>query len=148
MYLQLVGSFPNFPYGTADDIEAISALGLKYKIPVHVDGCLGGFIAAFMPQAGFPLSPFDFTLPGVTSISADTHKVFFKQLKVISNFKLFIYFIISMDMLLKVHQLYYILTKYIDIINIMYVQNGQVVIMVHRLSVDQDLVVVIISIFI
>jgi len=55
-------------------------LGLKYNIPVHVDCCLGGFIAAFMPQAGFPLPPFDFNLPGVTSISADTHKVFFLML--------------------------------------------------------------------
>lgn len=75
--LQLVGSFPNFPYGTSDDIVAIAALGLKYNIPVHVDCCLGGFIAAFMPQAGFFLPPFDFILPGVTSISADTHKVHF-----------------------------------------------------------------------
>lgn len=54
---------------------AISALGLKYNIPVHVDCCLGGFIAAFMPQAGFSIPSFDFNLPGVTSISADTHKV-------------------------------------------------------------------------
>lgn len=30
---------------------------------------------AFMEDAGFPLRPFDFRLPGVTSISADTHKV-------------------------------------------------------------------------
>lgn len=81
IYLQLVGSFPNFPYGTSDDIEAISALGLKYNIPVHVDCCLGGFIAAFMPHAGFPLPRFDFILPGVTSISADTHKVIFLRTK-------------------------------------------------------------------
>jgi len=72
--IMIVGSFPNFPYGTSDDIEAISALGIKYSIPVHVDCCLGGFLAAFMPQAGFSLPPFDFNLPGVTSISADTHK--------------------------------------------------------------------------
>jgi glutamate/tyrosine decarboxylase-like PLP-dependent enzyme len=30
-----------------------------------------------MPQAGFFLPQFDFILPGVTSISADTHKVIF-----------------------------------------------------------------------
>lgn len=29
---------------------------------------------AFMKDAGFPLPPFDFSVPGVTSISADTHK--------------------------------------------------------------------------
>lgn len=72
--IMLVGSTPNFPYGTMDDIEAISELGVKYSIPVHVDACLGGFLICFMPDAGFDLPPFDFKLPGVTSISADTHK--------------------------------------------------------------------------
>ena len=46
-----------------------------YNIPVHVDSCLGGFLVPFMEKAGFPLEPFDFRVPGVTSISADTHKV-------------------------------------------------------------------------
>ncbi|XP_012062909.1 PREDICTED: sphingosine-1-phosphate lyase [Atta cephalotes] len=72
--VMLVGSTPNFPHGTMDNIEAISELGIKYGIPVHVDGCLGGFLACFMSDAGYPLPPFDFKLPGVTSISADTHK--------------------------------------------------------------------------
>lgn len=72
--IMLVGSAPNFPYGTMDNIEAISELGLKYDIPVHVDACLGGFLACFMSDAGYALPPFDFRLPGVTSISADTHK--------------------------------------------------------------------------
>lgn len=70
----LVGSAPQFPHGIIDPIEEISALGIKYGIPVHVDACLGGFLIAFMDEAGFPLKPFDFRLPGVTSISADTHK--------------------------------------------------------------------------
>lgn len=72
--IMLVGSAPNFPYGTMDNIEAISQLGVKYNIPVHVDACLGGFLACFMSDAGYPLPPFDFSLPGITSISADTHK--------------------------------------------------------------------------
>ena len=72
---QLVGSAPNFPYGTMDNIEAISALGVRYNIPVHVDACLGGFLICFMKQVGHELPLFDFSLPGVTSISADTHKV-------------------------------------------------------------------------
>ncbi|VDM80240.1 unnamed protein product [Strongylus vulgaris] len=59
--LQLVGSAPNFPFGTVDDI---------YNIPVHVDACLGGFLLAFIDNA----QPFDFRVPGVCSISADTHK--------------------------------------------------------------------------
>ncbi|KAJ9576573.1 hypothetical protein L9F63_025530, partial [Diploptera punctata] len=72
--IMLVGSAPNFPYGTMDDIEAIAALGVEYNIPVHVDACLGGFVIAFMNDAGYKLPRFDFSLPGVTSISADTHK--------------------------------------------------------------------------
>jgi glutamate/tyrosine decarboxylase-like PLP-dependent enzyme len=49
---------------------------MKYNIPLHVDACLGGFLIAFMDQAGFPLKPFDFRVPGVMSISCDTHKVY------------------------------------------------------------------------
>jgi sphinganine-1-phosphate aldolase len=71
----LVGSAPNFPYGTMDDIVAIAALGRKYNIPVHVDACLGGFLILFMKRAGYNVAPFDFSVDGVTSISADTHKV-------------------------------------------------------------------------
>lgn len=72
--IMLVGSVPTYPYGVMDDIKSIASLGVKYDIPVHVDCCLGGFLLAFMPEAGFELPPFDFRVPGVTSISADTHK--------------------------------------------------------------------------
>nr|CAH7728754.1 unnamed protein product [Callosobruchus chinensis] len=72
--IMLAGSAPNFPYGTMDDIQAISELGLKYGIPVHVDSCLGGFLSCFMEDAGYPIPLCDFRLLGVTSISADTHK--------------------------------------------------------------------------
>lgn len=37
----LVGSSPQFPHGSIDDITAIGQLGLDYDIPVHVDACLG-----------------------------------------------------------------------------------------------------------
>ena len=73
--VMLVGSAPNYPYGTMDNIEAIAKLGKKYNIPVHVDACLGGFLIIFMKRAGYQVRPFDFSLDGVTSISADTHKV-------------------------------------------------------------------------
>ncbi|XP_071550599.1 sphingosine-1-phosphate lyase 1 isoform X2 [Panulirus ornatus] len=70
----LAGSAPQFPHGVIDPIEEIGALGIECNIPVHVDACLGGFLIPFMDDAGFPLSPFDFRVKGVTSISADTHK--------------------------------------------------------------------------
>ncbi|CAK1599076.1 unnamed protein product [Parnassius mnemosyne] len=70
----IVGSAPNYPYGTMDDIGALSALAAECGVPLHVDACLGGFVCAFMARAGHQLPPFDFRLPGVASISADTHK--------------------------------------------------------------------------
>ncbi|VDN04467.1 unnamed protein product [Thelazia callipaeda] len=70
----LVGSAPNFPTGTIDNIEEIAKIGQSYDIPVHVDACLGGFLIVFMEEAGYPLKLFDFRLDGVTSISCDTHK--------------------------------------------------------------------------
>lgn len=71
----LVGSAPNFPHGIVDDIVGLGNLATRYNIPLHVDCCLGSFIVAFMQKAGFnDLPPFDFRVPGVTSISCDTHK--------------------------------------------------------------------------
>ncbi|XP_044879907.1 sphingosine-1-phosphate lyase 1 isoform X2 [Mauremys mutica] len=71
----LACSAPQFPHGVMDPIEEVAKLALKYRIPFHVDACLGGFLIAFMEKAGFPLQrPFDFRVEGVTSISADTHK--------------------------------------------------------------------------
>ena len=41
---------------------------------MHVDCCLGGFILPFAKEAGFGIPNFDFSIPGVTSMSCDTHK--------------------------------------------------------------------------
>lgn len=70
----LVGSAPNFPHGIVDDISALSRLAVKHKLPLHVDCCLGSYVIAFLSKAGFPSPDFDFRVPGVTSISVDTHK--------------------------------------------------------------------------
>jgi sphinganine-1-phosphate aldolase len=40
----------------------------------HVDACLGGFVLPFARKLGHPVPPFDFAVPGVTSMSVDTHK--------------------------------------------------------------------------
>ncbi|XP_019809447.2 sphingosine-1-phosphate lyase 1 isoform X2 [Bos indicus] len=71
----LVCSAPQFPHGVIDPIPEVAKLAVKYKIPLHVDACLGGFLIVFMEKAGYPLEQlFDFRVKGVTSISADTHK--------------------------------------------------------------------------
>lgn len=72
--MQLVGSAINFPDGCQDDIVGLGRLAKKYKIGLHVDCCLGSFIMPFLEKAGFHTEPFDFRVPGVTSISCDTHK--------------------------------------------------------------------------
>jgi len=70
----LAGSFPGFPHGVYDDIEGLSKIAVKYKIPLHVDACLGGLLVCFYESANISIPKFDFRLPGVTSISADLHK--------------------------------------------------------------------------
>jgi sphinganine-1-phosphate aldolase len=69
-----IGSACNYGYGTVDPIEELSSLAQDKGIGLHVDGCLGGFILPFGQKLGYPIPVFDFRLPGVTSISADTHK--------------------------------------------------------------------------
>jgi sphinganine-1-phosphate aldolase len=59
-----------------DPVRQIAALAVEKGLPLHVDACLGGFLIAFAERAGIrDLEPFDFRVKGVTSISADTHKV-------------------------------------------------------------------------
>ena len=70
----VVGSAPAFPHGVIDPIPEIAALAADRGVPCHVDACLGGFILPWAERLGYPVPPFDFRLPGVTSISADTHK--------------------------------------------------------------------------
>jgi glutamate/tyrosine decarboxylase-like PLP-dependent enzyme len=69
-----VGSAGNYPYGLIDPLEDLSDLALKHDLGLHVDGCLGGFILPWAEKLGYPIPVFDFRLPGLTSMSADTHK--------------------------------------------------------------------------
>src|SRR6202034_2844150 len=70
----LIGSACNYGYGTGDPIAALSDIALAHGVGLHVDSCLGGFILPFGQELGYDIPVFDYRLPGVTSISADTHK--------------------------------------------------------------------------
>ena len=70
----IVGSAPNFPHGIVDPNEEMSEIARQRGICFHVDACLGGFVLPWAEKLGYPVNPFDFRLPGVTSISTDTHK--------------------------------------------------------------------------
>lgn len=70
----IVGSAGTYPHGLIDPIPELGELALRHDIGLHVDACLGGFVLAWADELGYPVTPFDFAVPGVTSISADTHK--------------------------------------------------------------------------
>lgn len=70
----LVGSAPQYPHGVVDPIAELGALAQERGLGLHVDACVGGFMLPFVERLGYPVPPFDFRVPGVTSISADLHK--------------------------------------------------------------------------
>lgn len=70
----LVGSATSYAHGTVDPIRELGALALERNVLLHVDGCIGGFLLPFFRRMGAPVTEFDFTVPGVTSISMDFHK--------------------------------------------------------------------------
>ena len=70
----LVGSAPQYPQGVIDPITEIASLGLSLDINVHVDACMGGVTLPFLERLGLPITPWDFRVDGVTSISVDLHK--------------------------------------------------------------------------
>lgn len=72
--IALVGSAPNYAHGVIDPIAELGQIALERGIGLHVDACLGGFILPWGEKLGYPVPRFDFRVPGVTSISADTHK--------------------------------------------------------------------------
>jgi glutamate/tyrosine decarboxylase-like PLP-dependent enzyme len=72
--VMIAGSSPPYPYGETDPIEEIAALAQEHDLWMHSDGCIGGMILPFMQKLGEPIPPFDFAVPGVTSMSVDMHK--------------------------------------------------------------------------
>ena len=72
--IMVVGSAPNFPYGIIDPIEDLSAMCEENGLWLHVDACVGGFLAPFVRMNGADIPPFDFEVSGVHSMSADLHK--------------------------------------------------------------------------
>jgi sphinganine-1-phosphate aldolase len=71
----LVGSAPQYPQGVVDDIPAIAALAAEAGASCHVDACMGGFVLPFAERLGRRAPAWDFRVAGVTSISADIHKL-------------------------------------------------------------------------
>ena len=64
----IVGSIPSYNLGIIDPINKLNVIALKYRIPLHLDACIGNFLINFTDLG------YDFCMEGVTSISADFHK--------------------------------------------------------------------------
>ena len=71
----LMASAPSYAQGVVDPIADIGRLALEKDLLFHVDACMGGVMLSFMRQMpGYDVPDFDFSVPGVTSMSADMHK--------------------------------------------------------------------------
>ena len=73
----LVGSAASYAHGAVDPIREIGEVALKRGLLFHVDGCIGGFLLPYFKRLGAEVTDFDFSVPGVTSISMDFHKYAF-----------------------------------------------------------------------
>jgi glutamate/tyrosine decarboxylase-like PLP-dependent enzyme len=72
--IMMIASAMTYPHGMVDPIAGLGEIAAPRNIWLHVDSCLGGFILPFVRKLGYEVPAFDFSVPGVISISADLHK--------------------------------------------------------------------------
>lgn len=72
--MMLVVSAPSLPFGAIDPVEAVGRLAREREVWLHVDACIGGFLAPHVARFQPGLPRFDLSVPGVRSLSADLHK--------------------------------------------------------------------------
>lgn len=70
----VVGSAPTYSHGVVDPIPEMASVASEAKAFMHVDGCVGAIPLGLMRKLGEPVPAFDFSVPGVTTMSADLHK--------------------------------------------------------------------------
>lgn len=70
----IAGSAPQYPQGVIDPISAIAEIAAERDINCHVDACMGGITLTYLRRLGYEIPPWNFEVPGVTSISVDLHK--------------------------------------------------------------------------
>ena len=71
----VVGSAPQYPQGVIDPIPELARVAATVGASLHVDACMGGFVLPFMEMNGETVRSWDFRVEGVTTISADLHKL-------------------------------------------------------------------------
>jgi glutamate/tyrosine decarboxylase-like PLP-dependent enzyme len=72
--IMMVGSAPCFPFGLIDPIEELGAVAEAKGAWLHIDACVGAYLAPFVSMNGVALPRWDFSNPAVQSISGDLHK--------------------------------------------------------------------------
>lgn len=72
--VMLVGSAPSYAHGVIDPIAALGQVALDKGVLFHVDACVGGFMLKYLRELGADIEAYDFSVPGVTSMSMDFHK--------------------------------------------------------------------------
>ena len=70
----MVGSAPSTLLGMVDPIPEMASVAEERGISFHVDACVGGYFLPFTEKLGYEVTPWDFRVPGVTTIAADLHK--------------------------------------------------------------------------
>jgi len=70
----VVVSAPSYAHGVIDPVAEIAALAAARGVFCHVDACVGGWLLPWLAEAGAAVTPFDLSVPGVTSLSCDLHK--------------------------------------------------------------------------
>lgn len=73
----LVGSAVSYAHGVVDPIRELGQIAREHGLLLHVDACMGGFLLPYFRRLGAPVPDFDFSVPGVTSMSMDFHKYAF-----------------------------------------------------------------------
>jgi tyrosine decarboxylase / aspartate 1-decarboxylase len=71
----VVGIAGSTDVGAIDDIPELSEICEEEHIFFHVDAAFGGFVIPFLREIGHDLPNIDFTLPGISTISLDAHKM-------------------------------------------------------------------------
>lgn len=73
--IAIVGIAGTTELGMIDPIGDLSKIATRNNIYLHVDAAFGGFSIPFLNEMGYELPNFDFSLPGVSSITVDPHKM-------------------------------------------------------------------------
>jgi len=73
--IAIVGIAGTTGLGVVDPISELSEIAVEKDLYLHVDAAFGGFVLSFLKELGFNVPDFDFSLPGVCSITIDPHKM-------------------------------------------------------------------------